>query len=114
MSKYTDEFKLKVVQEYVESTIGIRFLADKYGLAENVLRLWCQRYRIHGVFAFEKSIVLIRLSLNSVFFNTRKNTTYHCVRQLLILTCVVSSSCIAIKVGSIRIDDISNCSMNMG
>ncbi len=32
MAKYSEEFKLKIVQEYLEGTLGYRLLAKKYGI----------------------------------------------------------------------------------
>jgi len=54
MSKYTADFKLQIVQEYLGSAIGLTSLANKYGLQSSIIRFWCQRYRIHGLAAFER------------------------------------------------------------
>lgn len=54
MAKYSPEFKLNVVREYADTTIGITRLADKYGLSEGMLRRWWQHYQVHGAKAFQK------------------------------------------------------------
>ena len=54
MSKYSPEFKEKVVREYHESCVGITSLANQYGLSAGMLKFWYQRYRVHGAQAFAK------------------------------------------------------------
>lgn len=54
MSKYSPEFKEKVVREYLDSTIGLTSLASKYSLEESMIRFWCQRYKNHGPLTFQK------------------------------------------------------------
>ncbi len=39
--KYSDQFKLKVVQEYYQSSVGVRTIANKYGLpSKNYVNNW--------------------------------------------------------------------------
>lgn len=41
MKKYTDEFKLSVVQDYYQSTLGVRAIAAKYNLpSKNYINRW--------------------------------------------------------------------------
>ena len=48
--KYSDEFKLKVVNEYLEGKNGgVKVLAAKYGLAHSHLRQWVILYGEGGV-----------------------------------------------------------------
>ena len=48
--KYSDEFKLKVVNEYLEGKNGgVKVLAAKYGLAHSQLRQWVILYKEGGV-----------------------------------------------------------------
>lgn len=54
MSKYPPEFKEKLAREYDESSIGIKSLANQYGLSASILQSWCQRYQVHGDQAFKK------------------------------------------------------------
>jgi transposase len=42
--KYSDNFKLQVVKDYYESRLGVRAIADKYGLpSKNYISNW-ERY----------------------------------------------------------------------
>lgn len=49
MSKYSQQFKLRVVHEYLTGPKGLADIAKKYGIAskENV-RKWVQQYRTYG------------------------------------------------------------------
>ncbi|MGE7622622.1 transposase [Viridibacillus sp. NPDC096237] len=41
MAKYSDEFKLKVVKEYLKGTLGYKLLAIKYGIpSESQMKRW--------------------------------------------------------------------------
>lgn len=47
--KYSDEFKLKVVLEYLSGTAGgFKLVAKKYGLDDAMLRRWVLWYNDHG------------------------------------------------------------------
>jgi transposase len=43
-NKYTDEFKLMVVQEYLTGTIGYGRLAKKYNMTSWNIRQWVKKY----------------------------------------------------------------------
>lgn len=48
--KYSDNFKLQVVKDYYESRLGVRAIADKYGLpSKNYISNW-ERYLKRKVF----------------------------------------------------------------
>ena len=66
MSKYSPEFKEKLVREYHESDIGITSLANRHGLSAGMLQSWYQRYRVHGAQAFEKkySVYSVKFKLS--------------------------------------------------
>ncbi len=45
MSKYTKEFKLKVVKEYLKGNLGYVTLARKYNIPKHEqIRKWIKRY----------------------------------------------------------------------
>ncbi len=49
MVKYSEEFKVKVVQEYLSGPLGYILLAKKYSpLAESQLRRWVRAYKEFG------------------------------------------------------------------
>ena len=50
MSKYTEEFKLKLVQEHEQMHIGCRRLEKKYGVAHTSIEQWIAQYELNGKF----------------------------------------------------------------
>jgi len=49
MGKYTAEFKLAVVQKYLEGSMGYRTLAEQFGIANHsLIERWVGFYRHHG------------------------------------------------------------------
>ena len=49
MSKYNIEFKLQVVQDYLNSPLGYTLLAKKYGLSDkSLVRRWVRYYKEFG------------------------------------------------------------------
>lgn len=49
MAKYSTEFKMKVVKEYLESNISYRSLSDKYCIpSEKVIKTWVNTYKTQG------------------------------------------------------------------
>lgn len=48
MSKYSQEFKLKVIHHYLASNEGFIRVALSYGLHLDVLRKWVHAYQLHG------------------------------------------------------------------
>ena len=62
MAKYTADFKLKIVQEYLRGDIGYLALAHKYGIPSTKrIRHWVGQYRVKGEEGLKRS---------------RKNETY--------------------------------------
>ena len=49
MAKYSTEFKMKVVKEYLETNISYKSLSDKYGIPnESVIKIWVNAYKSQG------------------------------------------------------------------
>lgn len=49
MAKYSTEFKIKLVKEYLESNISYKSLSDKYCIpSEKVIKTWVNTYKIQG------------------------------------------------------------------
>ena len=49
MAKYSDEFKLQVVKEYLTGKIGLKRLAKKYSIPSNTaIRTWVAAYKAYG------------------------------------------------------------------
>ena len=76
MKKYSTEFKMKIVQEYLNEEGGYKYLTDKYGLSDHsVVRRWVNSYKTQGYeglrisrknnsysFEFKKNIVKLYLT----------------------------------------------------
>ena len=54
MTKYTEQFKVQVVNDYLAGTAGFRTVAGKHGLTAPVVRRWVDWYRLHGVDGLSK------------------------------------------------------------
>ena len=50
MSKYTNEFKLKLVLEHKEQKLSARTLQKKYGPDQSEIRQWIAQYELNGKF----------------------------------------------------------------
>ena len=49
MAKYSTEFKIKIVKEYLESNISYQNLSDKYSFPDKILiRTWVNAYKSQG------------------------------------------------------------------
>jgi transposase len=54
MSKYSAQFKLSVVEDYLSGTGGFTSIGRRYGLDRALLRKWVAAYQIHGPASLEK------------------------------------------------------------
>lgn len=48
MSKYSEQFKLAIVQQYSSGTAGYGQIADEHNVPDSMVRLWVRLYRAHG------------------------------------------------------------------
>ncbi|MEB0114788.1 transposase [Variovorax sp. RTB1] len=49
MEKYETEFKLQVVNSFLEGEGGAKLLARRWNVPEEKIRTWVSRYRLHGI-----------------------------------------------------------------
>lgn len=49
MAKYEEQFKLKVVREYMTGNESGRSVAERHGLGHSLVRRWVESYRVHGL-----------------------------------------------------------------
>lgn len=49
MSKYSEQFKLSVIQRYLSGPLGFRAVADETGVGVAIVKRWVAFYRAHGV-----------------------------------------------------------------
>lgn len=54
MAKYSEAFKLSVVQSYLEGQQGYQGLAKQYGLDHATIRRWFKSYEQHGLNGLQK------------------------------------------------------------
>lgn len=54
MSKYSQQFKLKVVQQYLTGSIGFHALAQEHGLRHSMIQRWVGFFRHHGLDGLRK------------------------------------------------------------
>ena len=50
MSKYSEEFKLKIVKEHKETHIGAESLQRKYGVYHSQIEQWIAQFELTGTF----------------------------------------------------------------
>ncbi|MFJ3459702.1 transposase, partial [Achromobacter spanius] len=49
MAKYEEQFKIKVVQAYLQGTDGFKSVARRYEVPHSMVRRWVGSFRAHGV-----------------------------------------------------------------
>lgn len=49
MSKYSEQFKLAIVQQYLLGNAGFKQVADEHSLPRSMVRLWVNLHREHGI-----------------------------------------------------------------
>ena len=55
MSKYSDEFKLKVVKYCVDEMKGVLPTARYFNVDKKQVKVWCRKYQLHGVTGLTKN-----------------------------------------------------------
>ncbi len=54
MAKYTEQFKLSVIEDYLSGTKVYQEIAKAYGLDRSMVRRWIATYKIHSVASLQK------------------------------------------------------------
>lgn len=54
MSKYNAQFKLAVVQQYLDGGLGYKSVGSEHGLNYGMLKRWVDLYRVHGIAGLQK------------------------------------------------------------
>ena len=50
MSKYSNEFKLKVIEFYQKENYGVKYVADYFNIpSKELVRRWIKKYENHGI-----------------------------------------------------------------
>lgn len=56
MTKYTEQFKLAVVQRYMSTGAGYKVIAHEYGLDFGTVRRWVKWFQFHGTDGLKKKL----------------------------------------------------------
>jgi len=54
MSKYDEQFKRKVVKQYLSGRAGTETLGQRHGISKSMVARWVARYRKHGLAGLRK------------------------------------------------------------
>lgn len=54
MSKHNEQFKLLLVQQYLNGIKGLNAIASEHGFGHSMLRRWVRLYQIHGLAGLTK------------------------------------------------------------
>ena len=49
MTKYTEQYKLKLVEQYLEGEAGFTAISRQHGVPRSLLRRWVAFFRLHGM-----------------------------------------------------------------
>lgn len=56
MIKYSEQFKLSVVEHYLTGAVGFKNVARQHGVAAPMVRRWVARYRLHGMAGLSRKV----------------------------------------------------------
>lgn len=73
MSKYSEEFKLKIVQEHISTGIGTRKLQEKYGPDKTQIKEWIHQYKRFGHFIKPRGSFSGEFKLNVLNYQQEHN-----------------------------------------
>ena len=81
MAKYSEEFKFKVVQDYLNGSLGYGLIAKKYSVAaESQVRRWVRAYKEFGKSALsikkKKQFYSVQFKLNVLNFMKQTGASY--------------------------------------
>jgi transposase len=54
MSKYTKQFKLQVIECYLQESAGCALVARQFGIDHSIVRQWVRRFQLRGADGLEK------------------------------------------------------------
>ena len=54
MTKYDEQFKLKIVQQYLTGAAGYKALGNQHGLEDSMVRRWVKWFQAHGIDGLKK------------------------------------------------------------
>lgn len=81
MAKYSDEFKFKLVQEYLDGLLGYKLLARKYNMPDPTpIRNWVKAYKAFGAEGIisndSKKLYSVQFKLDVLHFKKQTGASY--------------------------------------
>lgn len=81
MAKYSDEFKLRIVKEYLEKSLGYLLLAKKYNISStSPIRRWVRAYKEFGEAGLRKKqtkqVYSVQFKLDVLHFMKQTGSSY--------------------------------------
>ena len=81
MAKYSEEFKIKLVTEYLDGNIGYKLLAKKYNMPSTTpLQNWVRAYKTQGMEGLKrrkrKEVYPVQFKLNTIQFMLDTGASY--------------------------------------
>ena len=81
MAKYSEEFKIKLVTEYLDGNIGYKLLAKKYNMpSATPLQNWVRAYKTQGMEGLKrrkrKEVYPVQFKLNTIQFMLDTGASY--------------------------------------
>ena len=81
MAKYSDEFKFKMVKEYLEGSLGYGLLAKKYGIPNrSQIERWVKAYKTFGIDGLRKKqskqVFSVQFKLDVLHFMKQTGASY--------------------------------------
>lgn len=81
MAKYSEEFKLQLVKEYMEGTLGYKLLARKYGIPSSTpIKRWVRAYQAFGEEGVRKKqmnqLYSVQFKVDVLHFMKRTGASY--------------------------------------
>ena len=81
MAKYSEEFKIKLVTEYLNGNLGYKSLAKKYNMpSETPLKNWVRAYKTHGMEGLKrrkrKEAYSVQFKLDTIQFMKETGASY--------------------------------------
>jgi transposase len=81
MAKYSEKFKLKIVKEYLEGTMGYQLLAKEYNISDKaMIHKWVNSYKSFGQEGLRnkrsKTVYSVQFKLNVLNFMKQTGASY--------------------------------------
>ena len=81
MAKYSEEFKLKIVKEYLEGSLGYTLLAEKHSIPSSTpIKHWVQAYKAFGKEGLRKrevkQVFSVQFKLDVLHFMKQTGASY--------------------------------------